>query len=111
MEYKGIEDSEGKKVIFDGESISEVPYTSSSESDLEWGYRGAGPTNTARSILEHAQGQGVCQNIDPKKYQQDFRDEFILDIKKGAQTGVSNYLKLRTGVSLNRHYYEPSLYG
>jgi hypothetical protein len=87
MEYKGSEDTSGnKEVIFDGNSIPEVPYTPSCNSDLSWGYKGAGPTNTARSILEHAQDQGVCENIDPEKHQQDFRDDFLLN-KKKADTG------------------------
>ena len=42
------------EVIFDGEPIPHVAYTPSSTDDLTWGYGGAGPANTARSILEHA---------------------------------------------------------
>jgi hypothetical protein len=42
------------EVIFDGEPIPHVAYRSSSADDLTWGYNGAGPANTARSILEHA---------------------------------------------------------
>lgn len=45
---------EVNEVIFDGEPIPHVPYTPSSTDDLNWGYNGAGPANTARSILEHA---------------------------------------------------------
>ena len=42
------------EVTFDGEPIPHVAYTPSSTDDLTWGYNGAGPANTARSILEHA---------------------------------------------------------
>ena len=42
------------EVIIDGEPIPHVAYTPTSSDDLTWGYAGAGPANTARSILEHA---------------------------------------------------------
>lgn len=65
---------EENEVIFNGEPIPHVPYTPSSADDLTWGYGGAGPANTSRSILEHA--IDIAQNppnVDPAEVRQDFR--------------------------------------
>ena len=86
MTYKGVDSPEGKTVEFKGEPIPAVPYTDSSGSDLDWGYVGAGPNNTARSILEHAQTKGVCENIDPANHHVEFTKEFILKFENEGWT-------------------------
>jgi hypothetical protein len=65
---------EVNEVVFNGEPIPHVPYTSSSADDLTWGYGGAGPANTSRSILEHAIDIAENRpNVDPAEVRKDFR--------------------------------------
>lgn len=84
--YKAIKDhprTGRDEIEFDGEPIEHVPYDAldpsrSASDNFTWGYGGAGPTNTARSILEHAVEEIDQEvDVDPGKLQRDFRDEFI----------------------------------
>lgn len=80
---------EVNEVIFNEKPIPHVPYTSSSADDLTWGYNGAGPANTARSILEHA--IEIAENppaVNPAKIWRDFRgfDAYTEPKKLRAET-------------------------
>lgn len=66
------------EILFDGEPIPHIPYVKSSEDDFTWGYNGAGPHNTARSILEHATKIADEEiNVTPNDHRSEFRAEYI----------------------------------
>jgi hypothetical protein len=66
------------EVLFDGEPIEHVAYDNSSSDTLRWGYPGAGPTNTARTILEHACDELNVEQPDiTRQTAVEFRQEFI----------------------------------
>jgi len=71
-------ETEQDEILFDGEPIKHVAYDETSSDTLKWGYSGAGPTNTARSILEHAVEELGCGDIAIEHNDQvNFRQEFI----------------------------------
>ncbi|WP_435158129.1 DUF6166 domain-containing protein [Haladaptatus sp. DFWS20] len=79
--YTAVEDYDGtgrNEILFDGIPIPHVPYTESSPDDFTWGYSGAGPTNVARSILEHALSIVDSNlNVNPADYQIAFREQYV----------------------------------
>lgn len=104
-EYEAVEnyaETGRTEIVCDGEPISHIPYTESSEDDLAWGYNGAGPHNTARSILEHAaETTDKDITVTPNKHRADFRAEYIAPQNSSedgwtiAHADVVAYLKNR----------------
>lgn len=104
-EYRAVRDypETGRhEILYDGKPIPHVPYHESSEDDFTWGYGGAGPTNVARSILEHASDLASGEiDVDPAAHQLDFRGEYISpqDSSEGgwaiSHSEVVEYLRSR----------------
>lgn len=88
--YTAVKDFSGtgrrREILFNGEPIPHVPYTKSSADDFSWGYRGAGPSNVARSILEHAIDEAHEEiDVTPAEHQFDFRNQFISPRTTGSE--------------------------
>lgn len=79
--YRAVRDDRTtgrNEIYYNGRRIPHIPYHWTSVDDFTWGYRGAGPTNTARSILEHAiRISDEPIDIRPTEHMMAFRDEFI----------------------------------
>lgn len=66
------------EIVFGGKPIRHVPYDEDGSDTLDWGYRGRGAANTARSILEHAISELELDQVTiGHKDQVDFQNEFI----------------------------------
>jgi hypothetical protein len=80
-QYLAVADYEptgADEILFDGEPIPHVAYTKSSSAAFGWGYSGAGATNVARSILEHALAVADGENdVNPAEHQVEFRTQFV----------------------------------
>lgn len=91
------------EILFNGKPIPHIPYTKSSADDFTWGYKGAGPSNVARSILEHAVDiENEDIRVDPAAVQFEFRDQYVSphETHMGGWTvdhsEVIEFLKTRT---------------
>ena len=89
------------EVLFNGRPIEHYHYHGDGPDNLMWGYNGAGPTSTARSILEHATSEVDHEfSTEPREAMIDFRRKYIASVGKTEEWTID----LREVIDFLRRY-------